>query len=614
MIQFDREEWWVPVFVWHGGVLHSCALTVTLYVCYCTGVYHLMTHYDLSREFSFHHSALAGFVSFLYIFRLNQCHHRYMTGKALTADLFSELKSLLSSYCTTLNGDTVDRCLGWDLHLDAFKFTNVKRSSSTLEKLGLEKIDERKEEEELNQRILAHRNLAAAAKVNMTRLIIAFAVSFKLHCMFLDAFCSRLGRLEDEVLDLALFNLARVRALLYADERHWLDKILQVYTLDGGEVSMESNPYQEERKPHLVDYNRHRPNSMTQGRSHVLHNRTIGDASPTSFPVYFAQLMRLCLKLPLSKPWGYPERMLNVCDGYVARIMTAVEHLDQLITMPLPLPYLQHCRILLLIYAATLPTNIHMGTGCAANVFQCTCAFFALIGFDIVAQNLENPLGDDDTDLNTMEMIHELEVAANNIFQMSELGSSDLLLAQRQTLEVFDMKDTLEKLRPGIPSDNPRTHEFEAYFSWVTLPDGIMEYIETRCGHTNAILPTRGFNLLVRCWRCLVSCCCRRSSARIPGGVYKAMHGPSEVANSRRGSFQDGKEDHTLMRFYLVLNTMRFHPPVEDTPAHDGYMAHRLDPDELASACSGSSDIKPSTAPPEVRLKHAWSSNGLGPF
>ena len=51
-----------------------------------------------------------------------------------------------------------------------------------------------------------------------------------------------------------------------------------------------------------------------------------------------------------------------------------------------------------------------MTHGFWTNVISPFCIALAMIGIFVVANELENPVGDDTTDLNLMEMVHVMEV------------------------------------------------------------------------------------------------------------------------------------------------------------------------------------------------------------
>eukprot|EP00441_Pelagodinium_beii_P004231 CAMPEP_0197686468 /NCGR_PEP_ID=MMETSP1338-20131121/102536_1 /TAXON_ID=43686 ORGANISM="Pelagodinium beii, Strain RCC1491" /NCGR_SAMPLE_ID=MMETSP1338 /ASSEMBLY_ACC=CAM_ASM_000754 /LENGTH=68 /DNA_ID=CAMNT_0043268415 /DNA_START=1 /DNA_END=204 /DNA_ORIENTATION=- len=44
------------------------------------------------------------------------------------------------------------------------------------------------------------------------------------------------------------------------------------------------------------------------------------------------------------------------------------------------------------------------------NIIFPFCAFWAMTGLEKLAEMMENPLGNDDTDIHLMEMLHDLEV------------------------------------------------------------------------------------------------------------------------------------------------------------------------------------------------------------
>merc|ERR1719174_1422372 len=149
-----------------------------------------------------------------------------------------------------------------------------------------------------------------------------------------------------------------------------------------------------------------------------------------------------CAIQPLGKPWGYFERQLNYIINTTNIIMERKHMLDCLITMPLPLAYLQHCRVLLAIFAFCHPFSIDPDEGVLDNVVMPFCLFWAIMGFEVLAEMMENPLGDDETDINSMQMIHSLEVCAQHVFDISEGRRDETRRALRRPFDDFAMSSS----------------------------------------------------------------------------------------------------------------------------------------------------------------------------
>merc|ERR1719453_2658135 len=83
-----------------------------------------------------------------------------------------------------------------------------------------------KEEAPLSPRVAS--GLAIAAKVNVIRLVIAYATSMVLHFQLLDAASDSAGEIDDVAMKQVLFLYCRLRALLYEEEMSLLDDALSV--------------------------------------------------------------------------------------------------------------------------------------------------------------------------------------------------------------------------------------------------------------------------------------------------------------------------------------------------------------------------------------------------
>merc|ERR1719375_815136 len=100
---------------------------------------------------------------------------------------------------------------------------------------------------------------------------------------------------------------------------------------------------------------------------------------------------------------------------------------------PTPLPYLQHCRMLFLIFSIAFPLSMETSKGFFFNIGLPLMIFWAVMGFEVLSASLENPLGNDEVDMNLYEKIHSLEVNAEEIFNCTETNQASLTYALERT-------------------------------------------------------------------------------------------------------------------------------------------------------------------------------------
>lgn len=93
-------------------------------------------------------------------------------------------------------------------------------------------------------------------------------------------------------------------------------------------------------------------------------------------------------------------------------------------------------------------------------------------GFEIVADFMENPLGDDSSDISIYESIHEFEVEAQAIFNSSLIHRPGLSASEQELAEEFGLKtDCLREWADDGPPD------FNDFFEWSPLPSQLVNYI-----------------------------------------------------------------------------------------------------------------------------------------
>lgn len=489
MIHFNRTHWWSPVFVFFGGILPLLISRGLLYLAYLFSAYAISVYaaqygYELvlvEATGGLHLSVHV--VSFLLVFRLHQANDRYRDGLYLTAEMFSNLNQLMTLTVTSLNGSH-----GRPLQLKALGTDAMKHDT--------------------------HAELAICVKVHAVRLCLAFAVAFKVHCHMAEAQVDG-GEIPEDCMVRIIFGYLRLKGLLYSKEQAYLDECFSIFEesienafglgkccctgpcscsccdfQDDKHYYCEMNKYrssEERRGPHAF----FEGNESDDNRSLSEENYETDGRAMNPLPLIVMQFLRDALNQAVSQPWGYPERTLNLIEFHIGKVLVCFGQLDCLIQVPPLVSYLQHCRVLLWFFALTYPMSVPVEEGLWANVTTPWLLFIALVGFEKLAERLENPVGDDDTDLNVLEFIHSLEVSASRVFELSEL--------RKENMRKSFLRPLSGASKGALPADPPYLKEmqsqqradFSTYFAWMPMPLQTIEYILEKAGHITSVHSVR---------------------------------------------------------------------------------------------------------------------------
>ncbi|CAE8740305.1 unnamed protein product [Polarella glacialis] len=547
MIRFRRDSLFL-CFAWWGGILPHLFYPAGIYLAFLS-LTHLWSRvvFDivLHAESSAVHS-IGGFVMFLLVFRLNQCRLRYQEGKARTSKVFATLEYMVHAFCSGVKG-------GGDL-----SFELQEKHSETIDETARQQMSD----------------LAVVAKVNCIRLSLALAISLVMHCWLTDAASSAFGEVDSEMLSQIIFLATRLESLLYQEEIELLANSLSITrepasaSQTGSEplavmllrwLRLDSCPTQDSSEPSLfrVEVNRYRLSH------HLLDTQLFGeeDGSPrTIIPlpkVLLNLLLDACLQ-PASKKWGFPERMMNIFVNGIGTINYQIEEMTQLVCGPVPLSYVQLCRLLLFAYSIVVPLSQDTSQGITDNIVMPLFAFTTLYGIEVLSCMMENPLGDDELDLNLMSMIHSLEIVSQHAFDLSECGRRQARLALRRPLVDFAMQTQPSDLvRMGAETRDPII--FERFFSWKPMPSLVLEKIFRSHGHASvvhkAMLGGQGTDGL----RLLLRKVLPRGASSILGldsGLPGSFHplGSNENSSDLLDASSDLIRDPRAWCHYLVLN------------------------------------------------------------
>lgn len=560
MIRFKSDSWFGSLLVYYGGVLPYLVMPSILYGSYCCLLYMGCWYFGIVVSADGSH-LIAGCATFMLVFRLNQCYMRMQTGKDMMADIFSNLRTLIMTGCSYMKGS------------QAIVSPLAPESCSSVEE--------------------THK-AAVLFKVHVVRLTLAFAMSLKFHARLEDAISSG-EDIDRETVLLALLDLVRIKMLLTLEESQLIETICGCYegasdhsNLPGrslgnnygnsdrydsfGEdgqaglnrltrmlnniVESVKSKYTDSNgddQRYIVDFNRYHTEgaSTTQQRLRILgthHHQH--DAGGVALPPIILQLVRDALAKPLCQSWGYPERLLNFHEMIFDRLMRRYEGISQLISMPLPLPYLQHSKGLLLIFAVSYPLCMSLQNGLWGNVVVPTFLVVGLLGFEVVADMLENPVGDDACDLNYYEMIHGLEVEAKQLFDLSEADKNEIEKSWQDLGHAFGLTSK-EHLDDGSKKLAARPkYSFDNFFEWVRLPTHTLKYVMAQQSKMETVQESYFLQNCSSCyntWRELLGKSVGMKSPRHSGYDYTSVPPRSSVEFPKRG--RDRKQfRHTIVQ------------------------------------------------------------------
>lgn len=466
MIRLRSGWWWNALFVYHGGVLPKMRVIAVLYFVYVMMLYKVCIHTHLTIA-SDGMKMIASCTSFMLVFRLNQCNARLVKAQDLITDAITSCRSIVFSVCSyTSHG-------------------NVCRGDWTA----------------------ADHEAALLLKVHIIRLAVAFVVSLKFHMRAAGMLSDQTAVTKDMVWH-AMADHLRVQSLLTAAEAKLVDDICGLYEKEGQTYMCGNMCGMVFAENVEVDFNRYRSSSEVEGRTRMFTSGGgLGRGVPageeeepdhggTSVPLFILQLLRGLLMRPLGKRWGYPERYLNFNEACLGKATRAYEGMHQMVLMPLPLPYLQLCKMLLLVFIITYPIGIHLNHGIWGNVVIPWILSMSLWGFQVVADFMENPMGDDPADISLYELIHEFEVEVQAMFDLSVRDHAQVVQSWRGLADHFGLGLGSPHLCPAsgggggavvCPSGSgaeaefgQRPARFTDFFVWAPLPKGTVRYIITQ--------------------------------------------------------------------------------------------------------------------------------------
>mmetsp|Transcript_60032 Transcript_60032/g.172320 ORF Transcript_60032/g.172320 Transcript_60032/m.172320 type:complete len:553 (+) Transcript_60032:132-1790(+) len=445
MIRFTPGAWLGTIFVFYGGVLPRLVVPCFLYSIYCCILYQVCarTGFSLPADGQ---KLIAGCTTFLLVFRVNQCYNRLIKAQDLVVNALCSLRSVVFSACA------------YTTHAGPKRATWGE----------------------------AEHEASVLLKVHVVRLAVAVAVSLKFHSRMAEMFNGPSDVEKGKVWH-ALADLVRIKGLLTAGEAVLIEKACGLYEEEAKLIAacwskVPSGPSLR------VDLGRSRKCSQeAMGRRRLFGQDDGGeDHGGTPVPLVLLQVLRGFLMHPLDKPWGYPERFLNSNEMHLANAARAFEGLSQLILIPMPLPYLQLSKLLLCTFVLTYPLAVDMEHGIWGNVIEPVMLCMALAGFEIVSDCMENPLGDDPSDISVYEMIHEFEVECQAVFDLSVRDHREVLASQASLGEHLGLGEGARFLAQKHNHAEARRC-FADFFEWSTLSRATILYINQQSGEVRAV-------------------------------------------------------------------------------------------------------------------------------
>lgn len=480
MIRYSKDSF-NTVFYWWGGINRDILPKALIYLVYVACVYVVQIHFpDLGLDFyskgpagkAFHDSlkGILSFLVFLLVFRLNQCMSRHYAAVALVTDLFTCLERLTVDFCTHLRSDSDH------MGHPAMSHAQTSHPGSYQDPHTMQAHHEVSPWE--------RSGMALAAKINCIRLIIAYAVSVVLHFQLLDACSDNNGELDDVEVQSVVFIYCRLRCLLYDEEMHLIDHSLSIlrHLDDSGEPT------------YRTEVNRFRlqgESGCEQLIGHAEQDRCPSGVTVVPVPKIIMNILMRALQKPADQPWGYESRLWNLFWRTTLRIVEVSGHLESIINSPTPLPYLQHCRMLFLVFALAFPLSMDVDAGVLCNIVLPVVIFWAIMGFEVLSASLENPLGNDEVDMNLFEKIHSLEVNAEQIFDATGVYEDSLKMALTRT-EGLVMGTGAKSFGSAPTKDfaEPKPEfrgTFRTYFRWSPIPTAVLSDLLSSHGEVESL-------------------------------------------------------------------------------------------------------------------------------
>lgn len=384
MLFYDNRRWLQVVFAYKGTVWRSICGPFIMWLVWVALSYANADASQLDLNLIGHWDHLLGVsMSCLLIFRANQAYLRYLEGQDIVTAFFSDLRQFVMLTMLYVQASTSE------------VLTTLEKKT----KVDSIQIDGR----------------ARDLRVDAVRLAVAFAITLRMHTkVALSGY--HFGSINGDAKWQLDWDRFRLRQLLRDHEFAWADRALGVAPCDWHAVAPQQEEFEDQfsgtdvfgQKP--IDWPGSfsfdaepavRPNSVVVFLIRELLFRNINDSSN-------------------SAPWGIKERLIPGLFDLLGSMQLAFESMDKIITTPLPFPYASLCKTLLVLCMLSFPLTIDQSLGIFGGVAAPLVVALALLSLDALANELENPFGDDHNDLDLVSRIHELECEAMEFLTLAD--------------------------------------------------------------------------------------------------------------------------------------------------------------------------------------------------
>jgi len=510
---------------------------------------------------------LGGFVVFLLVFRFNQCISRCHLGNELSANMFASLEFFVLAFCGAIQGSAGLR----DQHGTAIEDPDRQRT---------------------------YTNLALIAKINCVRLSLSLAISFVIHCRLVEAISNnRDGELDNDALVEVVFLCMRLENLLFPYELDLVHTCFHVIKKDHSvqsPVPLHARVLRwldvvnciDEKESHFYARVSHSHLGAENDGTHLFGHpvemggeNLPGEQSVLPLPKLILLMLIDTMRRPSDAPWGYNTRLLGFFFTNTWRIVSSMENLTRLISMPLPLGYRQLCAILALVYTLLYPFINDSKEGIIENIVLPLLVFVALMAFETLASLMEDPLGNEDLDLNLFEMVRGLEVMAEHAFNLSEHHTLRDEIAISGPAREFGFSVCTEKaVEEGV-------HSFNEFFCWQPIPSIILLNLFRNHGHADDVHKAN--------WRpgSKIRTQLRRSLSKLRGtqhaGSYTRLDTDSDVGMNGCAGMNGCKDDENTLQYHLDARVfvdyiaMRRRAPPQPLNLDDQCQMNNCDPEDL---------------------------------
>mmetsp|Transcript_145933 Transcript_145933/g.467823 ORF Transcript_145933/g.467823 Transcript_145933/m.467823 type:complete len:453 (-) Transcript_145933:178-1536(-) len=394
MILYDSSDWLGLVFICHGTVWPHIQMKFIMVCLYTCAAWFVADIYEINAGTE-GRTILVSTMSFLLIFRANQAYARYWHGRTMVAEFFSCCREFIMLSMGYIRGG---------VRTSVFTFSG---SEGRANHFPLDKFDER----------------AMELRVDIMRLTLASAIALRMHTHIAwDGYC--FGSVDRDTKWTIDWERYRLRQLLTAEEFRLVDACVGLVDEHGEPGGSRVDPLKR---------------FILQFRGNYGLDAEPPDDWPAEFEVdmnshprpvlALCQLTRQLIFLHMNgpentQPWGIKERFVTELVVLLARMEHAYESVNQIISSPLPLPYANLCKLLLVTFLLSMPFFVDYRLGWFANTFIPAVVSLALLGIDAIATELENPFGVDANDLDLLERIHQLECEAVELLRLSGLAET----------------------------------------------------------------------------------------------------------------------------------------------------------------------------------------------